>query len=158
MVRRIREREILDALNSYYGDGAAEGRGSGGDATEVEYLEDDQEDVEHLRDLASEAPVIRLVNSLIARALEQRASDIHIEPFEKELRIRYRIDGILHDIEAPPRNLQAAISILRACGAAPDPGAAPGAVCGRRTTDRCPGTSSRDRRCRPNSSWRRAAP
>ncbi len=46
---------------------------------------------------------------MIARALEQRASDIHIEPFEKELRIRYRIDGILHDIEAPPRKLQAAL-------------------------------------------------
>ena len=42
-------------------------------------------------------------------ALEQRASDIHIEPFEKELRIRYRIDGILHDIDAPPRKLQAAL-------------------------------------------------
>ncbi|MGH7964938.1 MAG: type II secretion system ATPase GspE, partial [Candidatus Binatia bacterium] len=80
-----------------------------GEVGEVEYLEDDQEDVEHLRDLASEAPVIRLVNALIARALEQRASDIHIEPFEKELRVRYRIDGILHDVDAPPRKLQAAL-------------------------------------------------
>jgi general secretion pathway protein E len=108
-LRLARERDILDALNSYYGDGANEGRSAGGETTEVEYLEDDQEDVEHLRDLASEAPVIRLVNSLIARALEQRASDIHIEPFEKELRVRYRIDGILHDIDAPPRKLQAAL-------------------------------------------------
>jgi general secretion pathway protein E len=49
------------------------------------------------------------VNALIARALERRASDIHIEPFEKELHIRYRIDGILHDVEAPPRKLQAAL-------------------------------------------------
>ena len=108
-LRLARERDILEALNAYYGDGATEGRSAGGDAAEVEYLEDDQEDVEHLRDLASEAPVIRLVNSLIARALEQRASDIHIEPFEKELRVRYRIDGILHDIDAPPRKLQAAL-------------------------------------------------
>lgn len=104
-----RERDILEALNSYYGEGTSDGRSAGSDAADVEYLEDDQEDVEHLRDLASEAPVIRLVNSLIARALEQRASDIHIEPFEKELRIRYRIDGILHDIDAPPRKLQAAL-------------------------------------------------
>ncbi|MBI3300694.1 MAG: Flp pilus assembly complex ATPase component TadA, partial [Deltaproteobacteria bacterium] len=104
-----RERDILDALNTYYADGATEERRAGGEVGEVEYLEDDQEDVEHLRDLASEAPVIRLVNTLIARALEQRASDIHIEPFEKELRVRYRIDGILHDIEAPPRKLQAAL-------------------------------------------------
>jgi general secretion pathway protein E len=105
-----RERDLLEALNTYYADGATEERPIGGDEVgEVEYLEDDQEDVEHLRDLASEAPVIRLVNALIARALEQRASDIHIEPFEKELRIRYRIDGILHDIDAPPRKLQAAL-------------------------------------------------
>jgi general secretion pathway protein E len=109
VLRLARERDILEALNTYYGDGAAERRSAGGYGEEVEYLEDDQEDVEHLRDLASEAPVIRLVNGLIARALEQRASDIHIEPFEKELRVRYRIDGILHDIDAPPRKLQAAL-------------------------------------------------
>jgi general secretion pathway protein E len=108
-LRLARERDILEALNTYYADGATEERGAGSEVGEVEYLEDDQEDVEHLRDLASEAPVIRLVNGLIARALEQRASDIHIEPFEKELRVRYRIDGILHDIEAPPRKLQAAL-------------------------------------------------
>jgi general secretion pathway protein E len=104
-----RERDILDALNVYYADGATGERTNGNEVGEVEYLEEDQEDVEHLRDLASEAPVIRLVNMIIARALEQRASDIHIEPFEKELRIRYRIDGILHDIDAPPRKLQAAL-------------------------------------------------
>ncbi|MGE4093638.1 MAG: GspE/PulE family protein, partial [Candidatus Binatia bacterium] len=111
LARRLaRERDILEVLNTYYADGTENG-GEGGDveANEVEYLQDDQEDVEHLRDLASEAPVIRLVNTLIARALERRASDIHIEPFEKELQIRYRIDGILHDVEAPPRKLQAAL-------------------------------------------------
>lgn len=109
-VRLARERDILEALNTYYADAAAtQERGPGGEVGEVEYLEEDQEDVEHLRDLASEAPVIRLANMLIARALEQRASDIHIEPFEKELRVRYRIDGILHDVDAPPRKLQAAL-------------------------------------------------
>ncbi len=112
LVRRLaRERDILEALNIYYADGATDPAERNGEveAGEVEYLQDDQEDVEHLRDLASEAPVIRLVNTLIARALERRASDIHIEPFEKELQIRYRIDGILHDVEAPPRKLQAAL-------------------------------------------------
>ena len=79
-----------------------------GDGT-LAYIGDDEEDVNHLRDLASEAPVIRLVNLLINRAVEQRASDIHIEPFENELKVRYRIDGVLHDIESPPRRLQAAI-------------------------------------------------
>ncbi len=110
LLRLARERDILEALNTYYADGVTEERSIGGDEVgEIEYLEEDQEDVEHLRDLASEAPVIRLVNAMIARALEQRASDIHIEPFEKELRIRYRIDGILHDVDAPPRKLQAAL-------------------------------------------------
>ena len=59
--------------------------------------------------MASEAPVIRLVNAMIAQAVEKRASDIHIEPFEKEFRIRYRIDGVLFNQEQPPRELKAAI-------------------------------------------------
>ena len=66
-------------------------------------------DVERLKDLASEAPVIRLVNQMIARAVEQRASDIHIEPFEASLRVRYRIDGVLREVEAPPNRFRAAI-------------------------------------------------
>jgi general secretion pathway protein E len=68
-----------------------------------------EEDAERLKDLASEAPVIRLVNQLIARAVETRASDVHAEPFEDRLRIRYRYDGVLHEIEPPPARLQAAI-------------------------------------------------
>jgi general secretion pathway protein E len=67
------------------------------------------EDLEQLRDMASEAPVIRLVNAMVAQAVEQRASDIHIEPFEKEFRVRYRIDGVLVSQEPPPRELKAAI-------------------------------------------------
>ena len=59
--------------------------------------------------MASEAPVIRLVNAMIAQAVEKRASDIHIEPFEKEFRIRYRIDGVLVNQDSPPRELKAAI-------------------------------------------------
>ncbi|HWA80382.1 MAG TPA: GspE/PulE family protein [Acetobacteraceae bacterium] len=68
-----------------------------------------EEDADRLRDLASEAPVIRLVNQLIARAVETRASDIHIEPFEDRLRIRYRHDGMLSEIESPPARLAPAI-------------------------------------------------
>jgi general secretion pathway protein E len=67
-------------------------------------------DIEQLRDLASEAPVIRWVNQLIGRGLERRASDIHLEPFEKQFRVRYRIDGILYEVPAPPRELQAAVT------------------------------------------------
>ena len=69
----------------------------------------DEEDVSHLRDLASEVPVIRMVNQMLLRALESRASDVHIEPFESQLKIRYRIDGILHEVEPPPRQLKAAV-------------------------------------------------
>jgi general secretion pathway protein E len=68
-----------------------------------------EEDAERLRDLASEEPVIRLVNNMIARAVETRASDIHIEPFADRLRVRYRYDGILHEVESPSARLQAAV-------------------------------------------------
>jgi len=71
--------------------------------------EDELEDVEHLRDLASEAPVIRLVNLILQRAVEARASDIHIEPFENRLKVRYRIDGVLQEVEAPPASSTAAV-------------------------------------------------
>ena len=71
--------------------------------------EPSEEDAERLKDLASEAPVIRLVNQLIARAVETRASDVHVEPFEDRLRIRYRYDGVLHEVEPPAARLQAAV-------------------------------------------------
>jgi general secretion pathway protein E len=67
-------------------------------------------DVEHLKDLASEAPVIRLVNRIITRAVEIGATDIHLEPFETRLRLRYRIDGVLREGDPPPFRLRAAIT------------------------------------------------
>ena len=69
----------------------------------------DEEQIQHLKDLASEAPVIRLVNLMTARAVESRASDIHIEPFENRLKIRYRVDGVLREVESPPSRLSAAV-------------------------------------------------
>ncbi len=68
-----------------------------------------EEDTERLKDLASEAPVIRLVNQIIQRAVETQASDIHIEPFEDRLRVRYRYDGVLHEADSPPVRLAPAI-------------------------------------------------
>jgi general secretion pathway protein E len=97
------EQEILDAIDRYYGEGEKQGPDVEGDAAAA------SEDLEHLRDMASEAPVIRLVNAMIAQAIEKRASDIHIEPFEKEFRVRYRVDGVLYPQEAPPRELKAAV-------------------------------------------------
>jgi len=110
-VRLASEAEISKALELSLGSeevaentptllGGVEGQGIGGAET----------DIEQLRDLASEAPVIRWVNQLIGRAVERRASDIHIEPFEKEIRTRYRIDGVLYEVQAPPRDLCAAVT------------------------------------------------
>jgi general secretion pathway protein E len=69
----------------------------------------DESDIDKLKDMASEAPVIRYVNNLIDTAVSRRASDIHLEPFEKGLLIRFRIDGILHDYETPLPSMQPAI-------------------------------------------------
>jgi general secretion pathway protein E len=66
--------------------------------------------VEHLKDLASEAPVIRLVNTIIGRVIDLRASDIHLEPFDDGLHVRYRIDGVIHPGESVPPRLSAAVS------------------------------------------------
>ncbi|MEI7868641.1 MAG: type II secretion system ATPase GspE [Candidatus Methylumidiphilus sp.] len=71
-------------------------------------------DVEHLKDLASEAPVIRMVNLIMQRAVESRASDIHVEPFEERLKVRFRVDGVLKEVEAPPvRSTAAVISRIK---------------------------------------------
>ena len=77
------------------------GAGEAGDAGDF---------VEHLRDLASEAPVIRLVNAIIGRVIELRASDIHLEPFDDGLHVRYRIDGVLHPGDMVPAAQGAAVS------------------------------------------------
>ncbi len=78
---------------------------------EAQTREDDagNEDLQQLKELASEAPIIRLVSLIISHALEARASDIHIEPFENRLIVRYRIDGVMHEVESPPRRFSAAV-------------------------------------------------
>ncbi|AVJ23439.1 type II secretion system protein GspE [Pseudomonas cedrina] len=98
--------EVETLIERYYG----QGRSAMGSL--IENLDEQGgvlEDIEHLKDMASEAPVIRLVNLILQRAVEQRASDIHIEPFENQLKVRYRIDGVLHDAEAPPASSSAAV-------------------------------------------------
>ncbi len=102
------ESDMEAAMQSFYGFSVArmiedfEKPEAAEDANEVE--------VGHLREIASEPTVVNLVNLIIARAVRDRASDIHIEPFNKELRVKYRIDGILHDMPSPPKHLQAAIT------------------------------------------------
>lgn len=98
--------EITSSIDVLFGD----------QTTQMDQILDDvaleeisDEEVDHLKDLASEAPVIRLVNLLIQRAVEQHASDIHIEPFEGQLKVRYRIDGVLKEVESPSKQFAAAI-------------------------------------------------
>jgi type IV pilus assembly protein PilB len=70
---------------------------------------DEEMGLDRLRQLVDEAPVVRLVNQIILQAIRQRASDIHIEPQESRMRVRYRIDGILYNVMTPPRDIQAAV-------------------------------------------------
>ncbi len=113
-VQLAKESEIYDLIEKLFSTGSSsmdriiENIGKDEDS-ESGVAVGDEGDVDHLKDLASEAPVIRLVNLIISRAIELQASDIHFEPFENSFQIRYRIDGVLHDMESPPKNLQAAI-------------------------------------------------
>ena len=101
--------ELDAALERLYGAGkSAQSQLLGDVETRPDELSFDA-DVQQLKDLASEAPVIRLVSLLITNAMETRASDIHIEPFENRLIVRYRIDGVLHEVESPPKRLSAAV-------------------------------------------------
>jgi len=104
------EEELREAIEKAYGEDASSMERI------VEQVSDESpesvagdEKVEQLIGVASEAPIIRLVNFIMARAIERGASDIHLEPYEKALRVRYRIDGVLEDVESPPRRLQTAI-------------------------------------------------
>lgn len=80
-------------------------QGAGDEIDSLQFLDD----VEQLKELASEAPVIKLVNQLIQQAVEAGASDIHIEPFEGLLKVRYRVDGLLREVDAPPPRSTAAV-------------------------------------------------
>ena len=98
--------EIDAALDVQYGE----------DRSKMDKLLDDlaiddlgEEDLEHLKDLASEAPVIKMVNLIMQRAIETKASDIHIEPFEQTLKVRLRVDGVLQEIDAPNVKSTAAV-------------------------------------------------
>jgi len=116
------ETEIKAMQSKYYG-AAAGGSGGGGggevggDMQEIinsmgagenlEVMEEKQEemDISKLEAAGEDAPVVRLVNLILTEAVRSGASDIHIEPYEKSLRCRYRIDGVLHEVQSPPRSL-----------------------------------------------------
>jgi type IV pilus assembly protein PilB len=71
---------------------------------------DDVGELADVREVVEDAPIVKLVNLLISQAVQDRASDIHIEPQERELRIRYRVDGVLHEVMHPPKSIQAGVT------------------------------------------------
>lgn len=103
--------QVLDAINSCYNRqvGSDQAVMSDLDEDNLDLMTQDLEEVQDLLEADDEAPIIRLVNQLLFRAVKQKASDIHVEPFEKELVVRFRIDGILYDIMHPPKKAQNSI-------------------------------------------------
>ncbi len=124
------ETAVVDAIQKYYGKAAGNGNGAGPagptalevaskalqemptvDEAVVDVVEEFEEiSAEALAQQGEEAPVIKLVNVILLSAIQKGASDIHIEPYEKELRVRYRIDGILYNIMQPPMKFRDAIT------------------------------------------------
>ncbi len=99
---------IEQLLDQFYGEGKSSMAGIV-EEIEAQDAPAEADSIERLKDLATEAPVVRLVNLIIQHAIELRASDIHIEPFEHKLKVRYRIDGVLQERESPPARSSAAI-------------------------------------------------
>lgn len=105
------EREVVRAINRFYEQSAdtPEEMIQSMDAESSDRILHELEETADLLDISDEAPVIKLVNLILFQAVKERASDIHIEPFQKELKVRYRIDGILYQRLDPPKRYQSAI-------------------------------------------------
>ncbi len=105
-------REILSAINRTYGqanDTAEQLMQDLGEEADSQHLFTELEVGEDLLDETSEAPIIKLVNHIFSQAVKSQASDIHIEPYQQHLQVRFRLDGVLHNVLSPPRRLHAAI-------------------------------------------------
>ena len=102
------EDEVMKAIERNYGlvEESVEEMVAGMEGEELEIVREDEAQGE-LGEVADEAPIIKLVSLIILQALKERASDIHLEPFEKTFKIRYRIDGVLHEKTPPPKRFQA---------------------------------------------------
>jgi general secretion pathway protein E len=105
------DKDISEAIEQYYGSSVEmTSIMEGMREDEIDISEaGSEEDVHQLRDMAFEAPIVKLVNVLLTRAVEDRASDIHIEAFENKVKVRYRIDGVLLEAESLPKRLQQAV-------------------------------------------------
>jgi type IV pilus assembly protein PilB len=106
------EAAILAAIERYYNIGPSYDEVMAGfDETEIEVKGDDEElNIMELQQQSEDAPVVKLVNMMLLNAIKKGASDIHVEPYEKKLRVRYRVDGVLIEEMTPPLKLKAAIA------------------------------------------------
>ncbi len=115
------EASIKKAISKHYGslgnekedfDAAVSTSFNDVDLTEFEVVDEEEEelDQQEIMSQVEDEPIVKLVRKIIVKAVVQKASDIHIEPYEKSLRVRYRIDGVLQTVLEPPKNLQFAIS------------------------------------------------
>jgi general secretion pathway protein E len=101
---------VLDAINRYYGQvGTAREVMEGISGEDLSSVAMEFESPQDILELTEEAPIIRLLNALLQQAVRENASDIHIEPYERELDVRMRIDGILHKVLSPPKIIQDAL-------------------------------------------------
>ncbi|MFH1440915.1 MAG: ATPase, T2SS/T4P/T4SS family [Candidatus Omnitrophota bacterium] len=97
----VSEIQIQEAIHKYYGVGAETVEKIISEKSSAEKMEMESENVENLEVMAEDASIIKFVNQILTEAIKDRATDIHLEPFQNELRIRYRIDGLLYDINVP---------------------------------------------------------
>ncbi|MBE0603528.1 MAG: type IV-A pilus assembly ATPase PilB, partial [Deltaproteobacteria bacterium] len=104
------ERDITTAINKFF-DRSMEFKDIISDLDEdLEVVREEQDEIADLERAVDDAPVVKLANYLLTEAIKRRASDIHIEPYEKEFRVRYRIDGVLYEVMRPPMRLRNALS------------------------------------------------
>jgi type IV pilus assembly protein PilB len=96
--------DVLSAIDRFYRADA-----DMDDITASMEVDSDEEDLSNVREVVEDAPIVKYVNLLITQAIQDRASDIHIEPGEHDLRVRYRIDGVLHEVMRSPRSIQSGV-------------------------------------------------
>ena len=104
------EVSIREAIERYYAERGPSLEEIVGEVTDVEVAHEEEDDVEDAARAADDAPVVKLVNLILLDAIKKGASDIHVEPYEKDFRVRFRIDGVLYDVMKPPMKLRMAIT------------------------------------------------
>jgi type IV pilus assembly protein PilB len=97
--------DVLAAINRYHrGDDEMD------ELTSALHSNDEEDDLSHVKEIVEDAPIVKFVNLLITQAIQDRASDIHIEPAEKDLRVRFRIDGVLHEVMRSPKSITSGVT------------------------------------------------